>query len=33
MTSPIEWMARNAIAANLLMLILLAGGVYMALNM
>jgi len=30
---PIEWMARNAIAANLLMLILLGGGVWTALNM
>ncbi|MCP8900618.1 efflux RND transporter permease subunit [Gilvimarinus xylanilyticus] len=30
---PIEWMARNAIAANLLMIILLAGGLYMALTM
>lgn len=27
---PIEWMARNAIAANLLMIILLGGGVFMA---
>lgn len=33
MTSPIEWMARNSIAANLLMIILLAGGVYMAFTM
>ncbi|MFP4281167.1 MAG: efflux RND transporter permease subunit [Opitutales bacterium] len=30
---PIAWMARNRIAANLLMLILLAGGVWTALNM
>ncbi|NVJ60413.1 MAG: efflux RND transporter permease subunit [Gammaproteobacteria bacterium] len=28
--SPIEWMARNSIAANLFMLILLAGGLFMA---
>lgn len=27
---PIEWMAKNSIAANLLMVILLAGGVFMA---
>ncbi len=27
---PIEWMARNSIAANLFMVILLAGGFYMA---
>ncbi|MDO3386851.1 efflux RND transporter permease subunit [Gilvimarinus sp. SDUM040013] len=30
---PIEWMARNSIAANLLMIILLAGGLYMAFAM
>ena len=30
MTSPIEWMARNAIAANLFMIILLGGGIYTA---
>lgn len=29
-TGSIEWMARNSIAANLLMLILLAGGIWMA---
>ncbi len=29
---PIEWMARNSIAANLFMMILLGGGVYMALQ-
>ncbi|MFC3192616.1 efflux RND transporter permease subunit [Marinicella sediminis] len=29
-TGPIAWMAGNPVAANLLMLILLAGGVYMA---
>lgn len=29
---PIEWMARNSIAANLFMVILLVGGVYMALH-
>ena len=28
--SPIEWMARNSIAANLFMVLLLAGGLYMA---
>ncbi|WP_396586677.1 efflux RND transporter permease subunit [Bermanella sp. R86510] len=28
--NPIEWMARNSIAANLFMVILLAGGVMMA---
>lgn len=30
--SPIEWMARNPIAANLLMVILLGGGIWMAIN-
>lgn len=30
---PVAWMARNDIAANLLMIILLVGGVAMALNM
>lgn len=30
---PIAWMARNDIAANLLMIILLVGGIAMALNM
>ena len=29
---PIDWMARNSIAANLLMVILLGGGVWMALE-
>ena len=29
-TGPIAWMARNSIAANLLMVLLLAGGVWMA---
>jgi multidrug efflux pump subunit AcrB len=29
---PIAWMARNSIAANLLMVLLLGGGVWMALN-
>lgn len=29
-TGPIAWMARNSIAANLLMILLLAGGVWMA---
>ncbi len=33
MISPIEWMARNSIAANLLMIILIAGGLYMAATM
>ncbi len=28
--SPIEWMARNSIAANLFMVLLLVGGLYMA---
>lgn len=32
-SGPIAWMASNAVAANLLMLILLIGGVYMALTM
>ena len=27
---PIEWMARNSIAANLLMILLLGGGLWMA---
>lgn len=30
--SPIEWMARNSIAANLFMMILLGGGLYMAIQ-
>jgi multidrug efflux pump subunit AcrB len=29
---PIEWMARNSIAANLMMILLLVGGVWMALQ-
>ena len=31
-SSPIEWMARNSIAANLFMILLLAGGLFMAIN-
>jgi multidrug efflux pump subunit AcrB len=30
--NPIEWMARNAIAANLRMVILLGGGIWTAFN-
>ena len=29
---PIAWMAKNAIAANLLMLLLVGGGIWMSLN-
>ena len=29
---PIAWMARNSVAANLLMLVLILGGIYMMLN-
>ncbi|MDZ7690351.1 MAG: efflux RND transporter permease subunit [Balneolaceae bacterium] len=32
-TGPIEFMARNPIAANLLMIILIAGGIWTAINM
>ncbi len=31
-TGPIEWMARNPIAANLLMIILIGGGIWTAFN-
>ena len=31
-TGPIEWMARNAIAANLFMIILIGGGIWTALH-
>ena len=29
---PIEWMARNSVAANLMMILLLVGGLWMASN-